>query len=91
MAAFSDVPSRGERNYVDEVFDSCGWGDSAGQRPNLQAHEAGEDLSWMSYDNDQATAAMPALMHNMGQLEYNQQWGRCWIDWVPPMPLLSMC
>ena len=82
MAAFSDVPSQGERNYVDGVFDS--WyvmGRLGGfNAENLQAHEAGEDLSWMSYDNEQAMAAMPALMHNMGQLEYNQQWGRCWID-----------
>ena len=24
--------------------------------------------------------AMPALMHNMGQLEYQNDWGRCWVD-----------
>ena len=46
---FSDVPSQGERNYVDGVFDS--WyvmGRLGGfNAENLQAHEAGEDLSWI--------------------------------------------
>jgi hypothetical protein len=23
---------------------------------------------------------MPALMHNMGQLEYQEEWARCWLD-----------
>ena len=23
---------------------------------------------------------MPALMHNMGQLEYHEEWARCWLD-----------
>ena len=43
-------------------------------------HEEGEELSWMSYENEEATAVMPALMHNMGQMEYQQDWARCWID-----------
>ncbi|MEC8688149.1 MAG: DUF3531 family protein [Cyanobacteriota bacterium] len=79
---FSEPPSQGERNYVDGVFDS--WyviGRLGGfNAENLQTHDAGADLSWMSYDNDDAEAAMPALMHNMGQLEYQQNWGRCWVD-----------
>ena len=47
---------------------------------NLQVHEEGDQLSWMSYENEDAGSAMPALMHNMGQLEYQQEWGRCWVD-----------
>ena len=31
-------------------------------------------------DSDGAESAMPALMHNMGQLEYQNDWGRCWVD-----------
>ena len=23
---------------------------------------------------------MPALMHNMGQMEYQRDWARCWVD-----------
>tara|TARA_B100000513_G_scaffold179592_1_gene97684 strand:+ start:233 stop:682 length:450 start_codon:yes stop_codon:yes gene_type:complete len=79
---FLESPSQGERNYVDGVFDS--WyviGRLGGfNAENLQVHDAGSDLSWMAYDNDGAESAMPALMHNMGQLEYQNDWGRCWVD-----------
>ena len=79
---FSEPPSQGERNYVDGVFDS--WyviGRLGGfNAENLQVHDAGSDLSWMAYENDGAESAMPALMHNMGQLEYQNDWGRCWVD-----------
>ena len=79
---FSEPPSQGERNYVDGVFDS--WyviGRLGGfNAENLQVHNAGSDLSWMTYDIDGAELAMPALMHNMGQLEYQNDWGRCWVD-----------
>ena len=56
---FAEVPSQGERNYVDGIFDS-----------------------WyvIGYDNDDAESVMPALMHNMGQLEYQLEWARCWVD-----------
>ncbi len=79
---FSEAPNQGERNYVDGIFDS--WyvigrlgGFNAG---NLQAHDQGGDLSWMSYENTEANNCLPALMHNVGQLEYKQLWGRCWVD-----------
>ena len=68
---FSEIPSQGERNYLDGVFDS--WyviGRLGGfNAENLQVHEEGADLSWMGYDNDEANALIPALMHNMGQRE----------------------
>ena len=47
---------------------------------SLQVHEEGDELSWMSYETEEATGVMPALMHNMGQMEYQQDWARCWID-----------
>ena len=79
---FSNVPSQGERNYVDGIFDS--WyviGRLGGfNAENLQVHEEGVDLSWMNYDNNEASTVMPALMHNMGQLEYEADWARCWVD-----------
>ncbi len=79
---FSEVPSQGERNYVDGVFDS--WyviGRLGGfNAENLQVHDEGADLSWMGYDNEEAESVMPALMHNMGQLEYQGDWARCWLD-----------
>ena len=79
---FSEVPSQGERNYVDGIFDS--WyvlGRLGGfNAESMQVHEEGDELSWMSYDNEESTSVMPALMHNMGQLEYEQDWARCWVD-----------
>ena len=79
---FSDVPSEGERSYLDGVFDS--WyviGRLGGfNAENLQAHEAGSDLSWMNYETQEAINVMPALMHNLGHLEYQGEWARCWAD-----------
>jgi hypothetical protein len=34
----------------------------------------------MTYDGDDAERALPALMHNMGELEYQEEWARCWVD-----------
>lgn len=79
---FSEIPSQGERNYVDGIFDS--WyvlGRLGGfNAESLQVHEEGDELSWMSYETEEATGVMPALMHNMCQMEYQQDWARCWID-----------
>ena len=79
---FADVPSQGEQNYVDGIFDS--WyviGRLGGfNAENLQVHEEGADLSWITYDNEDARSVIPALMHNMGQLEYQGCWARCWVD-----------
>ncbi len=79
---FQDVPSQGERNYVDGVFDS--WyvlGRLGGfNSENLQAHEAGADLNWFLYENEKTSSINNAVMHNAGQLEYQGTWGRCWVD-----------
>ena len=79
---FSEIPSQGERNYVDGIFDS--WyvlGRLGGfNAESLQVHEEGDELSWMNYETEETTGVMPALMHNMGQMEYEQDWARCWID-----------
>jgi hypothetical protein len=34
----------------------------------------------MAYDAESAAGAMPALMHNMGPVEYQGEWARCWVD-----------
>ncbi len=79
---FSEIPSQGEQNYVDGIFDS--WyvlGRLGGfNAESLQVHEEGDQLSWMNYETEEATGVIPALMHNMGQMEYQQDWARCWID-----------
>ncbi len=79
---FEEQPTQGERDYIDGVFDS--WyviGRLGGfNAENLQAHEEGTNVSFMNYDNEEAAKGMPALMHNVGQMEYQGNWGRCWVD-----------
>ena len=80
---FSEPPTKGEKDYVDGILDS--WyvigrlgGFNSG---NLQAHEGGADLNWMIYDNESFQSSSPALMHNIGELEYQGKWARCWVDY----------
>ncbi|MEB3332144.1 MAG: DUF3531 family protein [Synechococcaceae cyanobacterium] len=79
---FAQPPAQGERDYVEAVFDS--WfvlGKLGGfNAENLQSHEAGADLSWLSWDGDGAARALPALMHDMAVMEYQGDRGRCWVD-----------
>ena len=79
---FSEVPSQSEKSYLDGVFDS--WyvlGKLGGfNSENLQSHEGGSELSWMSYDNELSRSSIPSLMHNLGELEYQNLWSRCWVD-----------
>ncbi len=80
---FPEQPSEGEKSYLDGVFDS--WyviGRMGGfNSDNLQTHEATDELSSFSYDNDQLSNLTPSLMHNLGHLEYNNEWARCWVDY----------
>ncbi len=80
--SFNEVPSNGERNYINGVFDS--WyviGRLGGfNSENLQVHHESVDLSWACYDNDHVKSVIPALMHNMGEIEYRDKWARCWVD-----------
>jgi hypothetical protein len=79
---FSTVPSLAEQQYIEEVFNS--WfllGKLGGfNAENLQIQDTGLDISYMDYDGDRAGDAMMALMHNMGEFEYQNDWGRCWFD-----------
>ncbi|KKD35539.1 MAG: DUF3531 family protein [Limnoraphis robusta] len=79
---FSTVPSMTERQYIEEVFDS--WfllGKLGGfNAENLQVQECGVDLNYMTYDTDSSESSMMALMHNMGEIEYQGLWVRCWFD-----------
>ncbi|MEN9768148.1 DUF3531 family protein [Vulcanococcus sp.] len=79
---FSNPPGQGERGYVETAFDSWFFLGKLGafNAENLQVHEEGADVSWMGYDNESAERSMPALMHNMGEMEYQGGWARCWMD-----------
>ncbi len=79
---FTTVPSQQERYYLEEVFNSWFFLGKLGgfNAENIQVQEAGVEISYLEYDQDNAENSMMALMHNMGEFEYQGIWGRCWFD-----------
>ncbi|TAE56789.1 MAG: DUF3531 family protein [Nostocales cyanobacterium] len=79
---FSTIPSQQEKQYVEEVFNSWFYLGKLGgfNAENLQVQDTGLDLSYMNYDDQGYDKSMLALMHNMGEFEYEGEWGRCWFD-----------
>jgi hypothetical protein len=79
---FATVPSEMEKQYLEEVFDSWFFMGKLGgfNAENLQVQDVGLDISYMDYDLNSADSSMQALMHNMGDVEYEGCWGRCWFD-----------
>jgi hypothetical protein len=79
---FGTVPSNGEKQYVEEVLDSWFFLGKLGgfNAENLQVNDVGVDISYLSYDTAMADSSMMALMHNMGDVEYEGLWARCWLD-----------
>lgn len=79
---FQTEPFEIERQYVEEVFNS--WfllGKLGGfNAENLQVQDTGLDISYMEYDESTADSSFMALMHNMGEVEYEGNWARCWFD-----------
>ena len=79
---FSTVPSQQEKKYVEEVFNSWFYLGKLGgfNAENLQIQDTGLDISYMDYDAKGYDKSLMALMHNMGEFEYEGEWGRCWFD-----------
>ena len=79
---FSTSPGKSEKQYVEEVFDSWFFLGKLGgfNAENLQVQDTGLEISYMDYDTVTADKSLMALMHNMGEFEYNETWGRCWFD-----------
>ncbi len=79
---FSTVPSQREKQFVEELFDSWFYMGKLGafNAENLQVQETGLDISYMNYDSTGYDNSLLALMHNMGEFEYQGQWARCWFD-----------
>ncbi len=79
---FSTVPSQREKQYIEEVFNSWFYLGKLGafNAENLQVQETGVDLSYLDYDSQGYDKSLLALMHNMGEFEYQGQWARCWFD-----------
>jgi hypothetical protein len=79
---FTTVPSEGEKQYLEEVFNSWFYLGKLGafNAENLQVQETGLEISYMDYDSQGYDKSLLALMHNMGECEYQGQWARCWFD-----------
>jgi len=79
---FSTVPSEREKQFVEELFNSWFYLGKLGafNAENLQVQDTGNDISYLNYDQDGYQNSLLALMHNMGEFEYNGDWGRCWFD-----------
>lgn len=79
---FETIPSDLEKQYIEEVFASWFFLGKLGgfNAENLQVQDTGLDINYLNYDQDQADNSMISVMHNMGELEYNGTWGRCWFD-----------
>lgn len=79
---FTTVPSEGEKQYLEEVFNSWFYLGKLGafNAENLQVQETGLEISYMDYDSQGYDKSLLALMHNMGEFEYQGQWARCWFD-----------
>jgi len=79
---FETAPAPMERQYIEELFDS--WflvGKLGGfNAENLQVQDEGLEVSYMNYNDDRGDNRLVALMHNMGEFEYEGVWGRCWFD-----------
>ena len=71
-----------EAQYIEEVFDSWFFLGKLGgfNAENMQAQEVGLEISYMSYSDRQDGEALPALMHNMGELEFEGTRARIWFD-----------
>jgi hypothetical protein len=79
---FDHILSPMEKQYLEELFDSWFYLGKLGgfNAENLQIQDIGIDISYMDYSQDYADNAMMSLMHNMGEMEFLGNWGRCWFD-----------
>ncbi|MGK7906778.1 MAG: DUF3531 family protein [Synechococcus sp.] len=77
---FANVPLEGEKQYIEQVLES--WytvGMLGGYNATfMPVQDEGLDISYMNYDSE--AERLPSLMHNMGTVEYEGCWGRCWFD-----------
>jgi hypothetical protein len=79
---FPTVPSAAEQQYIENLLDSWFFLGKLGgfNAENLQIQEEGLEISYMHYEIDRGKNTMMALMHNMGTVEFEGLWARCWFD-----------
>jgi hypothetical protein len=79
---FGMNPSEMEKQYLEEVLNSWFFIGKLGgfNAESLQVQDVGLEISHMDYNGDGAEESLSALMHNMGDVEYEGGWARCWFD-----------
>ncbi len=79
---FENYPSPMEQQYIEELFTSWFYLGKLGgfNAENLQIQDQGIDISYMDYDQEIADQVLMSPMHNMGDFQYLENWGRCWFD-----------
>ncbi|HEY9887949.1 MAG TPA: DUF3531 family protein [Candidatus Obscuribacterales bacterium] len=79
---FATTPSSLEQQYIDEIMNSWFFLGKLGgyNAENLQVQETGLEISYMHYDAAATGGTLVSLMHNMGEVEYEGLWARCWFD-----------
>lgn len=79
---FATVPSQMEQQYIDEIMNSWFFLGKLGgfNAENLQVQDTGLEISYMNYNDAQSDDTLVSLMHNMGEVEYEGVWARCWFD-----------
>jgi len=78
---FPHPPSEEERQYVQQLLES--WytlGMLGGFNASATPLQSAEVESLTDFIYPQITDRLPSLMHNMGELECKEVWGRCWFD-----------
>lgn len=79
---FETVLAPLETQYIEEVFDSWFYLGKLGgfNAENMQAQEVGLEISYMAYSDRLDAEALPALMHNMSDIEFEGTRARVWFD-----------
>lgn len=79
---FATVPSPMEKQYIEEIFDSWFFLGKLGgfNAENLQVQDTGLEISYLNYEEPSTSDTLVALMHNMGEVQYEGVWARCWFD-----------
>jgi hypothetical protein len=79
---FETIPSNMEQQYIEELLNSWFYLGKLGafNAENLQVQDTGVEIRYLDYNHDSFDQVFMALMHNMSEVEYLGNWGRCWFD-----------
>jgi Protein of unknown function (DUF3531) len=79
---FATIPSEPGKQYIEEIFNSWFFLGKLGgfNAENMQIQEYGVEISYLDYSTEASDQSLMALMHNMGEVEYQGTWARCWFD-----------